>query len=48
MSGIVPTLKTHHRIRPIGEQIDDLALAFIAPLSTDYYYCLGHKTVKPL
>jgi len=32
VAGVVPTLETRHRRGTLGEQIDDLALAFIAPL----------------
>jgi len=37
----VAALESNHRVRPIGEQIDDLALAFIAPLGADHHdiYC---------
>jgi len=35
MTGIVAALVTHNRSRLIGQQIDDLALAFIAPLGAE-------------
>ncbi len=33
--GIVAALKAHHRLHLIGQQIDDLALALVAPLQAD-------------
>ena len=42
MAGIVATLKAHHGLGAVGQQIDDLALAFITPLGTDYDYILCH------
>src|SRR3546814_10147453 len=35
MAGIVATLETHDRLDAIGEQVNDLALALITPLSPD-------------
>ena len=35
MAGIVSALKTYHPLRMIGQPVDDLALALIAPLGTD-------------
>ena len=35
MSGVVAALKTDHHIHFGSEQIDDLALAFVAPLRTN-------------
>ena len=35
VTGIVATLKAHHTRDFIGQPIDDLALAFIAPLGAD-------------
>jgi len=35
-------------MRVIGQPIDDLALAFITPLGTDYYYILGHYKASRL
>jgi len=35
VAGVVATLKTHHRLRVVGQPVDDLALAFIAPLGAD-------------
>src|ERR1019366_4958545 len=42
MTGVMATLKTYHALRMIGQPIDDLALAFITPLSADYHYVLSH------
>jgi len=36
MPGIVAALKAHHSLHLIGQQIDDLALALVAPLQADY------------
>jgi hypothetical protein len=35
VSRIVATLKAHHTLGVIGKPVDDLALAFVAPLGTD-------------
>ena len=35
VAGIVPALETHHGIGVVGEQIDDLALALVAPLGAE-------------
>jgi hypothetical protein len=35
MAGVVAALEAHHGADFLGEQIDDLALAFIAPLGTE-------------
>lgn len=35
MAGIVPALITLHDIEPIRQQVNDLSLAFIAPLGAD-------------
>ena len=42
VAGIVATLKTHHCLRAIRQQVHDLALAFVAPLGTndDYGFAL--------
>ena len=42
MPGVVPALKTHHCRDVVREPVDDLALAFIAPLGTDDYDILWH------
>jgi hypothetical protein len=36
MPGVMTTLKAHYSGRLFGEQIDDLAFAFIAPLRPYY------------
>jgi hypothetical protein len=38
----MPALKAHHALRVISEPVNDLALAFIAPLSAHYDYILRH------
>jgi hypothetical protein len=35
MAGVVATLEADDHIRPAGEPIDDLSLAFVAPLRAD-------------
>src|SRR5438876_7259953 len=35
MAGVVASLITNDDVEPLGEQIDNLAFAFIAPLGTD-------------
>src|SRR6266699_1702005 len=42
MSGIVPALIADHDVKAFGEQINDLAFAFIAPLGADYHDRFGH------
>ena len=37
MPGIVAALETHDDIGLLGEPIDDLALALVAPLRPDYH-----------
>jgi len=37
MPGIMPALKTHHGFGRIAEQVNNLALALVTPLSTDNY-----------
>ena len=36
MPGVVSALIARHDVEALGEQIDDLAFAFIAPLGADY------------
>ncbi len=57
MAGIVAALETHHRAGTVGQQVDDLALAFIPPLGPDYDDALAHvfyyqnsykKRIKPV
>ena len=42
MTGVVATLETHHGGRPVGQQIDHLALAFITPLGPDDHDIFSH------
>jgi hypothetical protein len=35
MAGVVAALKAHDDVRVVGEEIDDLALAFVTPLRPD-------------
>ena len=35
MSGVMPTLKTHHALRVIGQPVDNFAFAFVTPLRAD-------------
>ena len=35
VAGVVPALEAHDRTDLLGQQVDDLALAFIAPLGTE-------------
>ena len=36
MAGVVAALKAHHALRTFGQPVNQLALAFIAPLRADY------------
>src|SRR5690606_28341185 len=42
VAGVVAALETHHATGALGEQVDDLALAFITPLGADHDDILGH------
>jgi len=44
----VAALETHYGTDFLGEQIDDLALAFIAPLGTKHYDRLTHDGLLEL
>jgi hypothetical protein len=44
MPGIVPALIAHHDIGLLREPVDDLALAFVAPLGADYDH-VGHQPI---
>ncbi len=44
MAGIVAALETHHHIGALGQPIDDLAFAFIAPLGADHRYITHAKS----
>ncbi len=43
MTGIVSALKPDHGGDTFSQQIDDLALALVAPLCTDDYNILTHN-----
>jgi hypothetical protein len=45
VAGVVPALEAHHGVGPLGEQIDDLALALVAPLGAEHYHVPAHATV---
>ncbi len=36
VAGVVAALEADDRVRVLGEQVDDLALALVAPLGADY------------
>jgi hypothetical protein len=36
VAGVVPALEAHHDVGAAGKPVDDLALAFIAPLGADH------------
>ena len=38
VAGVVAALETRDRADPLGQQVDDLALAFVAPLRAKNYY----------
>jgi hypothetical protein len=38
----VTALETHYMRGFFGQQVDDLALAFVTPLGAQYYYALAH------
>jgi hypothetical protein len=35
---VVATLEADHQVRPLGEEVDDLALALVAPLGAHDHY----------
>ena len=41
VAGIMPALEAHHDVGALGQPIDDLALAFVAPLGADDHD-IGH------
>ena len=45
VAGVVAALEAHHRGCALREQVDDLALAFVAPLGADDDEVLGHWEV---
>jgi hypothetical protein len=42
VAGVVTALETHDRADVLREQVDDLALAFVAPLGAQNHYRLTH------
>jgi hypothetical protein len=42
VAGVVPALKAHDRVRPLGEKIRHLPLPLIAPLGANQYDS-GHR-----
>ncbi len=48
VAGVVPALEAHDAVRPLGEQVDDLALALVTPLGPDDDYVLSHVPHLPL
>jgi hypothetical protein len=46
VAGVVPALEAHHGIRPLGEQVDDLALALVTPLGADHDYASAHPILR--
>ena len=36
VAGVVAALEAHHALRVVGQPVDDLALAFVAPLGADH------------
>ena len=45
MPGVVPALEPHHHLGVLGEQVDDLALPFVAPLGT-YHHDVRHGRTR--
>ncbi len=45
VAGVVAALETRDRADPLGEQVHDLALAFVTPLGADDDEILGHLEV---
>jgi hypothetical protein len=46
MTGVMSALEARHRVRAVGEQVNDFALAFVAPLRSDYDYVLCHWLIS--
>ena len=46
VAGIVAALEAHHDVGLLGQPVDDLALALVAPLGADDDH-IGHKTSSP-
>ena len=48
MPGVVATLVANDQVGPLGEQVDQLALALVAPLGTDEHRRgSGHQVTSP-
>ena len=45
VAGVVAALKAHHSLCLLSQQVHDLALAFVTPLSADDHYALAHDQV---
>ena len=43
VAGVVAALEAHHRGDAVGQQIDDLAFAFVAPLGADDDHVPVHR-----
>ena len=46
VAGVVPALKAHDDVGLLGQPIDDLALAFVAPLRADHHH-IRHAKPSP-
>jgi hypothetical protein len=46
MPGIVTTLEAHHSRHLIGQQINNLTLAFITPLGAQHYNIFTHDSLS--
>ncbi len=42
MTGVVAALEAHYRGRPVGQQVDDLALSLVSPLGSYDDNALAH------
>ncbi len=47
VAGIVAALEAHHDVGLLGEPVDDLALAFVAPLGADHDHIRHQDPLKP-
>ena len=47
VAGIVAALEAHDHVGPLGEPVDDLALALVAPLGADHRYICHPPTPWP-
>jgi hypothetical protein len=47
MPGIMAALETNHDVRLLGQPVDDLAFAFVAPLRADNHHVRHEITVLP-